>query len=564
MSAILTKVQLRRALRTSIDVAAIAPIIVKTLEGAEDPEQRSVASVFARVSAHLAPIRSRLAQVDADDEVCDQTLARLVRARPSLPKDLVGLEQLWEFAGVASRMIYKPTKDARRDAPQSVAPREDRLANKRLLVLEAFAGRTVLRGKPWRHLIDASSVCNLRCRTCYQSNSQNFIYYDVSSIENVAIREAMPFAEYVNIAGTGEPLLSASTVEIAKLYSNCGAQVEITTNGTLPARMAAIAPYVHGINLSMDGATKATFEAIRFGASFERTLSGVRSLAPEDRQKININFVVCSLNAHEAADAIALANDLEVGSVTFQEFHPYLSWHREMELGSGDRTMFFSSLESATPKVPVIVHVARSEAAGEPGANRVGLSHLDQVTQPQQTRLTWQELRAGLEAVVDDALGFAAALVEDVNKISVISQDGDATAEQLVDQIQLNIRNGSARSPFCLAPFNMLYVQGDGEVRPCCVLRTQVGSLPNSNFDDAWNDPAFVAFRSSIQGRTAPHPGCSGCRDGGRFADIVDVLKILSDEGLDIRKIARPAEAELPELVRRHPLVIEWGADVIG
>jgi hypothetical protein len=41
----------------------------------------------------------------------------------------------------------------------------------------------------------------------------------------------------------------------------------------------------------------------------------------------------------------------------------------------------------------------------------------------------------------------------------------------------------------------------------------------------------------------------------------VEVLNILTVEGLDIRKIRRPVGAELPASVNEHPLVVLWGAD---
>jgi len=560
----LDKAKLRRALRTAIDVGAIAPVVSEALATAHETDRRRIATLFAEIASAISPMRTALALVDADEMLCDRTWGRLLRSGPSLSVDLDQLERLWDLSGVASRMIYRDTKEKPRAflVPEAISERV-REENKRLLVLEAFAGQTVLSGRPWRHLIDASSVCNLRCRTCYQSNSQNFIYYDISSVHSAALAEVMPFAEYVNIAGTGEPLLSTSTIEIAKHYSSCGAKVEITTNGTMPSRMAAIAPYVHGINLSMDGATKPTFEAIRSGANFERTIAGVRALPAESRQKININFVVCSMNAHEAGDAIALAHDLGAGSVTFQEFHPYLPWHKEMELRSQDRTRFFASLSAVRAAIPVVVHIA-PPLHSQPldSSAEIGLSHLDQVPSPEQIRMTWESLLVALEQVVGPALQVATLLVEGLNDQSAHQDEGRHSLEQLVVRIRSSIDAGLARSPSCLAPFNMLYAQGDGEMRPCCVLRTQVGNLRKPTFDSAWNDPAFIAFRGAIQGHTAAHPGCAGCRDGGRFAGIVEFLEMLTEEGLDIRKIRRPTGAELPSSVIEHPLVALWGSDV--
>ena len=62
------KAKLRRALRTAIDVAAIAPTIVAALEG--NSAQPDVARAFGRIDELLSPLRSKLASIDADDDVC--------------------------------------------------------------------------------------------------------------------------------------------------------------------------------------------------------------------------------------------------------------------------------------------------------------------------------------------------------------------------------------------------------------------------------------------------------------------------------------------------------------
>ena len=100
-------------------------------------------------------------------------------------------------------------------------------------------------------------------------------------------------------------------------------------------------------------------------------------------------------------------------------------------------------------------------------------------------------------------------------------------------------------------------------MRPCCVLRTQVGSLADrTSFDAGWNDPAFVDFRGTIQGKRATHPACIGCKDGSRFSGLVEALQILSDEGLDISRIRRPQDFDVPASVADHSLVRAWGSAV--
>ncbi|HIF94853.1 MAG TPA: radical SAM/SPASM domain-containing protein [Myxococcales bacterium] len=570
--------ELRSVLRKSIDVLAVAHIAARALADSEDNDKRRVGAICEILEKSLQPIRSHLATIDADDELSRACLDRLRQQYDGLSHaDREKIERLWVLSGVTSRMVYGMRTQAEansEDAPVDVTPPtpltpEEREANKQLVVLEAFAGITHLSGRPWRHLIDVSSVCNLRCRTCYHSLNPDFIYYDYAPSRTGSVGAAMPFAENVNISGTGEPLLSSSTPEIAKEYAELGAFVELTTNGTLGDKLEMVAPSLSAIHLSMDGAEKSTFEAIRFGANFEKVCDAIRKLPPESVRKVNINCVVSRPNAHEGRKLIELGLSLGAGSVTFQEFYAYLPWHDEMRLRPQDRRSFFESLENYEQpegsNLVVINHIARK---GDDAPAKGGLepeASLEAVNQvpalPKAYSLSWSELAGTLERMAPPALEFIHLLVELTPEAKIeILPDATTDRQRLVAMIQSKIEDGTARSPSCLAPFNLLYVQGDGEIRPCCVLRTQVGSLRGKTFDAAWNDPAFVSFRDTIQGKRAAHPACNGCRDGGRFFGIEDALKVLDNEGLDVSQIARPEGAELPESVSNLPLVKLWGS----
>lgn len=563
------KVALRRALRTAIDVAAIAPVVARALEGAADGDRERLRGTCVALARELGSVRSRLAGIDADDAVCEAVL-RQVRARDSFRTDLDCMERLWELAGIASRKIH-----VERLEPDPVPVRqpvaisaEEKARNHRLAVLEAFSGRTRLASRPWRHLIDVSSTCNLRCRTCYQAKSQDFIYYDYASGDKPAVAQVMPYADWVNIGGTGEPLLSPTATDLIRAYAATGAHVDLTTNGTLPERLEAAARHASGINISMDGATKETFDVIRFGADFDKITAAIRALPDALRAKININCVVTRPNASESGTFVRLARELGVGSVTFQEFYAYLPWHAEMKLRPEDRRRFFENLDAAGMEdgssTRVIAHIARSSAEDE--AQGLGpeavLDELRKLPLPRPKRMKWPELAEAFEATVPQALAFVAHVVAAAPHAHAVTEQ-PSTAEELVAEIEANIARGQAVAPSCLAPFSVLYLQGDGEMRPCCVLRTQVGSLAGKeSFDEAWNDPAYVDFRSAIQGKRTTHPACVGCRDGQRFGGLVEALEILSGEGLDIAGIRRPEGFDVPTSMADHPLVQVWGSAV--
>lgn len=236
-----------------------------------------------------------------------------------------------------------------------------------------------------------------------------------------------------------------------------------------------------------------------------------------------------------------------------------------MRLRPQDRRAFFESLDTergeATPVL--IVHVARaSDSADDDGLEpEASLDALRAVPLPKAPAIPWPELAEAMDRAASIALPFVCRLAERTPQIDAAKFNGDHP-EAIVAEIRARIEAGDARSPTCLAPFSLLYLQSDGEMRPCCVLRTQVGSLRNTSFEDAWNDPAFLTFRQSIQGQRQAHSACNGCRDPNRWGALVEALEVLVADGLDVKRISRPPDFDPPASIADNQLVKLWGQNV--
>jgi hypothetical protein len=154
------EVELRSVLRKMVDVLAVSNIVTAALEDTDDSDKIRVAASCRILEEGLTPIRSHLATVDSDDILTKSCLERLRQDHGGLNhENRSKVERLWVLACVASRMVHglrvrnaKPL-EATGQGALSTAQREE---NKRLVILEAFAGRTKLAGRPWRHLIDVS------------------------------------------------------------------------------------------------------------------------------------------------------------------------------------------------------------------------------------------------------------------------------------------------------------------------------------------------------------------------------------------------------------------------
>jgi hypothetical protein len=559
-----TLVKLRRSVRALEDVMCAAPAIIAALDRADD-DQADCAHALERLLARYAPWREALNRLDANEDWARRALVQL-EADAAGAGEAYGaaVEAVLHATATASRLIdiagtAKPQPlvlETQALSPEAFA------ANERLIYAEAFAGRTRLNSRPLRHLIDVASKCNFRCRTCYQSASQDFIYYDLAEARIAGLAEAIPYALAVNIGGTGEALLSATTAPLARAYQTAGAIVELTTNGSLGARLADAAPFATRINISFDGATAQTFETIRFGGRFAKVLGAIEALAPADRAKINLNFVVTRANAHEAGDAIRIARRLGLEGVSFQPFQAYLPWHGAMALRPQDYAAFEASAAAARAEPaapPVAIWLGPGQATADPAAPEEAqdvLGALNAIATPKPARESWAQIAAALRAG-EDLAPPPAYLDAAASDQPIEAEHGDPIAA-----IKAAVAAGQAQAPFCLAPFTHLYLQGDGAIRPCCVLRTRMATLSDGSFAAAWNSRPFQDLRARLAANRDLSETCLGCTDGLRFGGLDKALEVLAGQGVDVRAIRRPKAFDVPPALAAHPLVAQLGADV--
>lgn len=132
---------------------------------------------------------------------------------------------------------------------------------------------------PIRMWVEPTNACNLKCAMCPQSSGEpfqrGFMEFDLF---RKIIDEAKDFVYDVNLHHSGESLLHPRIIEMIAYAKRAGLYTRLHTNATkLDAGMA------HGIleagldflSFSFDGYDKATYEQIRKGAHFERTLENI-------------------------------------------------------------------------------------------------------------------------------------------------------------------------------------------------------------------------------------------------------------------------------------------------
>jgi MoaA/NifB/PqqE/SkfB family radical SAM enzyme len=140
-----------------------------------------------------------------------------------------------------------------------------------------------------------------------------------------AIRPYLPEIRSLDFTGGGEPLLQPRLAEWIAEAHQAGCETGILTNGLLldvETSRRLIEAGIDWICVSMDAATADLYEEIRQGSDFGRVcqnLMALDELRHRSRPRIMINFVLMSINIHQAEEIVRLAARLGVDQVNFKQ-----------------------------------------------------------------------------------------------------------------------------------------------------------------------------------------------------------------------------------------------------
>ena len=131
-------------------------------------------------------------------------------------------------------------------------------------------------------------------------------------------------AEEVDLTGGGEPLLHPRLEEMVRQVKSAGCMVGFSTNATLlfPDRCQSLLEAgLDWVAYSIDGATPATYEKIRVGASFEtvmKNITGVQQLKERrgsKKPRTMLFFVMMKENVHELPAMVRLAKSMGIDQI---------------------------------------------------------------------------------------------------------------------------------------------------------------------------------------------------------------------------------------------------------
>ena len=200
----------------------------------------------------------------------------------------------------------------------------------------------VLQARPDRiqHLrLAIDDSCNLRCPSC----RKHMIFHKDGSAYNLGIRLADRINEWlyhyphpiqVHIGSDGDPFAShvyRHFMEQTPERDNI--KYSILTNALMLKEFSAKVPYVirnlKELGVSIDGATKETYEKLRLGGRWEKINENLKHIAElKDRHgfRFIMHYVVQKQNYHEMEDIVMLGEKYKADRVWFSRIQDWNTW----------------------------------------------------------------------------------------------------------------------------------------------------------------------------------------------------------------------------------------------
>ena len=186
--------------------------------------------------------------------------------------------------------------------------------------------QTVQNYRPFLIDLEPNSRCNFRCTMCQVSEwERGQRARDMTFEEFRSLKNLYPFVVEAKIHGMGEPLLHKDFFEMVSFLSDYLIWTRTSINGSLLLANNNIERLVNStlgeVQISIDGASKETYEKIRVRANFDKVTKGVRelnnALESANRNLSRMWVVLQEENIHEVSRFVDLAMDLKFKRLTF-------------------------------------------------------------------------------------------------------------------------------------------------------------------------------------------------------------------------------------------------------
>jgi len=149
--------------------------------------------------------------------------------------------------------------------------------------------------------MDLSDNCNLKCNWCRYAEGHKPNVMSLQLAKKILSEAQFLGVKSVVYSGGGEPLLNPEFELITEVAAQAGLDQGIYTNGCfIDAQIKPLSHMMKFIYISLDAATKETYERIKHSNQFERVLRNIRTLAEQKgKAKVGLGFLVSPENSDE-------------------------------------------------------------------------------------------------------------------------------------------------------------------------------------------------------------------------------------------------------------------------
>ena len=357
---------------------------------------------------------------------------------------------------------------------------------------------------PTHVLIETTTRCNLRCKQCAHVIGK-YDFADMTLETFAKLRPLFPHLRQAALYGHGETFLYKHFFEMLAELKRYPASVYVTTNGTLLTEAVSERLVELGLDklaVSLDAATPALFNEIRRGADFDSVIQNIRMLNAikkrnhqDDKPILSIMYCAMKSNIQELPKLVRLADELNMthgvsvmNIVEYGALGESLVEHPEWAEASvneanrlaarlavplGGLTNGFEGLRVAPARLSVWEKFYRNYREFARSFDRAGLLRL-------KISRALQKMRAHSTPI--DAPNPSAA---------------PAGARMV-------------RVKKCRDPWEFLFVDVHGNIRPCCTSHRIMGNVLREDLAEIWDNAAYREFRAKMVSADIPEE-CKTC-----------------------------------------------------
>ena len=341
------------------------------------------------------------------------------------------------------------------------------LKNKALNEYEISIRKEILESKPRAMIGMIMNKCNISCRICDIWSRPRWQEPDRILKEIV---DLLPYMEDICWQGGEVFYMKEFNSMLAEGVKCKNLNQVIFTNGLLldEKNLEIIAKGNVELVLSIDGATKETYEYIRRGANFEtlcKKLELIKEVRKSTGAKINtyLNPVICRRNYKEIEQMVEFAHKYEFTSITLNPIR-----------GIPEENIFEPIDEQAFEFMRKVVPIAEQKS------KEYGIRFNN-----------WMPIDCSCKNIDFRHSEIQEKEVEEVlNKFTEKKQIENINKEQ--KEITKNKRM------ICYAPWQRILLDNDGQVRPYAICTKWLGSTSKYSLKELWNSPQMQLYRRKL------------------------------------------------------------------